>query len=89
VTKETVEKVLNGKVVDTEGEITWYVDGKLHREDGPAVERVDGGKIWYHHGVVHRTDGPAVIQAGDTKFWMLNGKIVDADGPGVELKDGR
>lgn len=22
----------------------WYLDGKLHREDGPAIEYVDGGE---------------------------------------------
>ena len=25
----------------------WMINGKLHREDGPAVEREDGRKYWY------------------------------------------
>ena len=25
----------------------WYLNGKLHREDGPAVERANGNKYWY------------------------------------------
>ena len=25
----------------------WYLHGKLHREDGPAVEYPDGEKFWY------------------------------------------
>ena len=28
----------------------WYLNGKPHREDGPAVEWVDGGKEWYLNG---------------------------------------
>lgn len=28
----------------------WYHDNKLHRELGPAIELVDGGKVWYSKG---------------------------------------
>ena len=28
----------------------WNQNGKLHREDGPAVEWVDGSKEWYING---------------------------------------
>ena len=28
----------------------WWLDGKLHREDGPAVEYADGGREWWFHG---------------------------------------
>jgi hypothetical protein len=28
----------------------WRIDGKLHREDGPAVEYADGTKRWYLNG---------------------------------------
>ena len=24
----------------------WYLNGKLHREDGPAIEWADGDKFW-------------------------------------------
>jgi hypothetical protein len=41
--------------------------GELHRTDGPAVVRADGGKSWYLNGKLHRTDGPAIEWAdGDT-----------------------
>jgi len=29
----------------------WYLDGQLHREDGPAVEHADGYKRWYLNGL--------------------------------------
>lgn len=25
----------------------WYLDGKLHRTDGPAIEYLYDGKVWY------------------------------------------
>ena len=28
----------------------WYLNGELHREDGPAYESVDGHKVWYYKG---------------------------------------
>ena len=29
----------------------WYLNGKLHREDGPAIEYADGSKAWWLNGV--------------------------------------
>ena len=37
----------------------WWLNDKLHREDGPAVEYADGTKKWYLNGGLHREDGPA------------------------------
>jgi hypothetical protein len=37
--------------VDEYGNKFWFLNGKFHREDGPAVERVNGTKAWYLHGV--------------------------------------
>ena len=37
--------------VDDSGNKFWYLNGKLHREDGPAIERADGNKSWYLNGV--------------------------------------
>ena len=47
--------------VDEEGTIRWYnADGKLHRLNGPVVERMDGSKEYYKNGKLHREDGPAI-----------------------------
>jgi len=29
---------------------SWYIDGKKHRDDGPAVEYGNGYKYWYLNG---------------------------------------
>ena len=33
--------------VDEFGNKTWFLNGNLHREDGPAIEWSDGTKCWY------------------------------------------
>jgi hypothetical protein len=32
------------------GERRWYLNGELHREDGPAVEYASGREFWYLNG---------------------------------------
>ena len=59
--------------VNDAGTKYWYQNNKLHRADGPAIERADGTKLWYHNGKFHRTDGPAVEYTDGTKYWFLNG----------------
>jgi hypothetical protein len=44
----------------------WMMDGKLHRENGPAyTEYSEDNKIlleqWYCHGQIHNSNGPASI----------------------------
>jgi hypothetical protein len=52
----------------------WYLNGKFHREDGPAIEEADETKEWYLNGQLHREDGPAVERVDGTKYWYLNDK---------------
>jgi hypothetical protein len=37
-------------IVQDDGDKEWYLNGKLHREDGPAVEYSSGTKVWYLNG---------------------------------------
>jgi hypothetical protein len=65
----------------------YYSDREMkikHREDGPAVENVNGDKWWYVNGELHREDGPAQEYANGSKFWFLNGKLHREDGPASE-----
>jgi len=70
------------------GDIHWYLNGNLHREDGPAIESADGEKHWYLNGKRHREDGPASEYADGTRYWFLNGKFHREDGPAIEDADG-
>ena len=40
----------NGIVVDEYGTKFWYLNGKLHRVNGPAIEYNSGYKAWYLNG---------------------------------------
>jgi len=75
------------KVCDN-GTKSWYFNGKLHREDGPAIEYSNGTKSWYLNGKRHREDGPAREWADGNKFWYFNGKRHREDGPAVEYSRG-
>ena len=47
-------------------------EGRLHREDGPAIICSDGLVAWYREGRLHREDGPAICCEG-YQGWFLNG----------------
>jgi len=68
------------KVYD-DGEVRWYLNGNLHREDGPALTYGDY-QAWWLNGKRHREDGPAIID-GDYHSWWLNGKRHREDGLAV------
>ncbi len=74
--------------VNENGTKEWYLNGELHREDGPAVEHADGDKEWWLHGKFHREDGPAREDTDGDKEWWLNDKLHREDGPAIEWPDG-
>lgn len=53
--------------------LEWWINGRPHRTDGPAVERPDGTRLWYYGGKEHRIDGPACVYADGRKFWYVDG----------------
>jgi hypothetical protein len=70
--------------IDLLGNKLWRLNGKCHREDGPAIEWHDGSKEWWVNGIRHRVDGPAIIYAVGYKKWFLYGKLHRVDGPAVD-----
>ena len=60
--------------VYADGTKYWHLNGKLHREDGPAIECAGGEKHWYLNGNRHREPGPAIEYADGEKDWYINGK---------------
>jgi hypothetical protein len=50
------EEVRDGRFVNESGDICWYKNGLLHREDGPAIDWPSGpgvgwSKRWFLNGV--------------------------------------
>jgi hypothetical protein len=60
--------------VDDDGTKHWYLNGKCHREDGPAIEFVNESKYWFLNGKCHREDGPAMVYSNGDKSWWIDGK---------------
>jgi hypothetical protein len=73
--------------IDEYGTKRWYLNGKLHREDGPAIEGSDGSK-WYINDKLHREDGPVIEYANGTTCWYLDGKLHRENGPAIESANG-
>ena len=69
------------KVNDNKDKL-WYLNDKLHREDGPAIEYADGYKYWFLNDKLHRVDGPAIECDDGRREWYLNGELLK-----VENKD--
>ena len=65
------------------GDKVWYLKGKRHREDGPAIERADGDKCWYLNGkeVTEDEHKKRTFKA------TCEGKVVEIDGIKYKLKE--
>ena len=57
----------------------WWLNGKRHREGGPATEWRNGHKEWWLNGKRHREDGPAIEWSNGAKEWYLDGEEVDPE----------
>jgi hypothetical protein len=57
-----------------DGTSIYITDGRLHREDGPALETSDGTSYYFINGALHRDNGPAICSA-DPKLchWYKHG----------------
>ena len=76
-------------VDENSGTRRWYLNGRYHREDGPAIEHADGvSRVWCLNGERHREDGPAVDGADGTRRWYLNGKYLREETAIREYKRG-
>ena len=65
-----------------------YIDGKISRLDGSAVEYANGRKEWWINGQLHREDGPAIDHSNGYKAWCINNKLHREDGPAIEYPNG-
>ena len=73
--------------VDINKKVHWIND-KIHRTDGPAVEWSNGDREWWVNGKLHRIDGPAKEYANGLKKWYKNNKLHRNGGPAVEHDNG-
>jgi hypothetical protein len=72
--------------VHTNGDKFWYLNDKLHREDGPAVEYSNGDKSWYLNG---KQLTEAEHKAATSPKVTCNGKEVVIDGVTYVLRESK
>jgi len=65
-----------------------FLDGKMHKEDGPAIVYDDGREEWYFNNKKHREDGPAVIHVNGREEWFRDGKCHREGGPAITKPNG-
>ena len=63
----------------------WYLNGKMHREDGPAIEWPSGDKWWYLNGN-RLTEEEFNKHLADKKV-SCAGKVVEVDGKKYKLTE--
>ena len=61
--------------------VGYWLNNKIHREDGPAIEWSDGSKFWYVKGLCHSDNTFAVEDQNGNKFWYFKGMRHRKDGP--------
>ena len=74
--------------IESENKAWRNEQGRLHRDDGPAVEYADGSKYWYQNGQLHRLDGPAIEYDDGSKYWYQKDQLHRDDEPAIERADG-
>lgn len=71
--KSTQEEDIKNGMIQTKGKKSWYINNKLHREDGPAVERTDGIHDWYLDG---KNVGMCIDNSDGTRTYYLGRQTV-------------
>jgi len=62
----------------------WYLNGELHREDGPAIEYANGYKSWYLNGKeLTEEEFNNYLQQRNS----CDGKMVEIDGKKYRLEE--
>jgi len=63
----------DGSYITKKGQVSWYNDtGAFHREDGPALLKVDGSIAWYIDGMMYTfEEWCAVANITDERKMML------------------
>lgn len=65
-------------VVFKDGCKMWFIHGKRHRLDGPALEHTTHNS-WFVEDRLHRVDGPAVEYFTGGKYWALHGVLLSEE----------
>ena len=71
----------------SDGTKIWEVNGRLHGEDGPAVEFRDEFR-WFWNGTLHRDGGLAIVRSDGYERWCRHGIDHRDGGPAITHRNG-
>ena len=70
---------LDGPANETYHGVFYWVDGKLHRTNGPAIAWSNGEQSYWINDKLHRLDGPAVTWDNGEEFYFVDNKEVSKE----------
>lgn len=69
----------DGCHINEEGVKHYYLNDKLHREDGPAIEYPDDSPWWFINDEYRPNDDMPNESIINSKFWYLNGQRINPE----------
>ena len=78
ISQEEWNKICTGRFTTPGGDVKYYLNGLLHRIDGPAVITRDGTRMWYLFGKLDCPNGPAILYPNGTGRWYIDGKQINS-----------
>lgn len=83
--------MINGLVVDNDGNKFWYKNDKLHRDDDlPAYIGNNGMQEWYKNGTLDRdNDKPSMVYPDGRQIWHKNGMRHRETGAAIVCPDSK
>ncbi len=79
-----------GPTEEIKEDLFWHnTEGKLHRENAPAVVKKDGTQEWFLNGMRSNPSGPAIVHPDGSTEWYVDAKRHREGGlPAVEKSNG-
>ena len=66
----------------------YFLDNKIHRNGGAAIEYFNGTNAYYKNGQRHRVGAAAVEYPSGARYYYYEDKRHRVDGPAIEYTDG-
>ena len=82
-----MSSVQHSKILKNLDQTTHLLNGKKHREDGPAVYS-PLVQEWWINGELHRMDGPARLINNGSMMFYEHGRLHRENGPAIILSNG-
>lgn len=79
--EEKLNTNFTGIVIDDNGFVAHFKNGKCHRDYGPALFKTKKNVrllydfYWFKDGMIHREDGPYTVTENGTEYYALNDKV--------------